>query len=45
MRSNYVLLFLVFDMDRFSQYALILTGMCTILMLVLMMGFLVLLIS
>ncbi len=27
--------FLVFDMDRFSQYALILTGMCTILLLVL----------
>jgi len=30
-----LLQFLVFEMDRFSQYALILTGMCTILLLVL----------
>ncbi len=30
-----LLQFLIFDMDRFSQYALILTGMCTILLLVL----------
>ena len=30
-----LLQFLVFEMDRFSQYAFILTGMCTILLLVL----------
>lgn len=30
-----ILQFLVFEMDRYSQYALILTGMCTILLLVL----------
>ena len=30
-----LLQFLVFEMDRFTQYALILTGMCTILLLVL----------
>ena len=30
-----LLQFLVFDMDRYSQYALILTGMITILLLVL----------
>ena len=35
MRSNYVLQFLVFEMNRYSQYTLILTGMCTILLLVL----------
>jgi hypothetical protein len=30
-----LLQFMVFEMDRYSQYALILSGMCTILLLVL----------